>query len=73
MFWRLSERPGLAHEGCDAAADGEIDSLNEGGLDCGVEALGSEELIESVARPVWSKKSIRKSFDDQTSRFPLPE
>jgi hypothetical protein len=49
MLGRLSERPGLAHERGHATADGEIDSLNECGLYCGIEAVVSEQLIEESA------------------------
>ena len=34
--------------GRHAAADGEVDSLNECGLYCGAEALVSEQLIEEL-------------------------
>ena len=50
MFWRLSERSGLAHEGCDAPADGEIDALNEGCLNRGIAAVVGEQLVEDAAR-----------------------
>ena len=46
---RLSERPGFAHEWSDAAANGEIDPLNERGLNIFAEPLVSEQLIEGLA------------------------
>ena len=64
MVGRLGERPGLAHERSDAAANGEIDSLNICGLNISTETLVREQLIEDLARPVWSKKPIRPGIRD---------
>ena len=49
MIGILSQGPGLAHEGRHAPADGEIDTLDEGGLDESGEAIRFKKLIEILA------------------------
>ena len=46
MIGILSQGPGLAHEGSDASADGEIDALDEGGLNESGETMFFKKLIE---------------------------
>ena len=68
VLGRLSERPVFAHERGHAAADGEVDSLNECGLYCGAEALVSEQLIEDLAR---SPEHTRDSEGEMVALFAL--
>ena len=49
MLGVLSQRPGLAHQGSDTPADGQIDTLNESGLNERSKVILRQERIEIFA------------------------
>jgi len=49
MFRVLSQRPGLAHQGSDTSADGQIDPFNESGLDEGCKAIQLQDNVQVFA------------------------
>ena len=49
MFGVLSQGPGLAHQRSDTPADGQIDTLNESGLNERSKAMLLQECIEIFA------------------------
>ena len=49
VLGRLSKGPGFAHERSDTAAEGEVDALDESGLNVRGKALSLQELIEKGA------------------------
>ena len=49
MFGVLSQRPGLAHQGSNTSADGQIDPLNESGLNEGRRVILLQKRIEIFA------------------------